>query len=81
MVFGVGVLVLFQLQYIRLTLELVNLKKVLKHTITYKSDLPGQNGIWVTFRIFGLKMMVKSGLEKMFLKFLHAGHYVLSFTS
>ena len=25
--------------------------------------------------IFGLKMMVKSGLEKIFLKFLHAGDY------
>ena len=25
--------------------------------------------------IFGLKMMVKSGLDKMFLKFLHAGEY------
>ena len=25
--------------------------------------------------IFGLKMMVKSGLEKIFLKFLHAEHY------
>ena len=25
--------------------------------------------------IFGLKMMVKSGLEKVFLKFLHAGDY------
>ena len=25
--------------------------------------------------IFGLKMMVKSGLEKIFLKFLHAGNY------
>ena len=27
--------------------------------------------------IFGLKMMVKSGLEKIFLKFLHAGDYFL----
>ena len=26
--------------------------------------------------IFGLKMMVKSGLEKIFLKFLHAGDYL-----
>ena len=26
---------------------------------------------------FGLKMMVKSGLEKIFLKFLHAGDYFL----
>ena len=26
--------------------------------------------------IFGLKMMVESGLEKIFLKFLHAGDYV-----
>ena len=26
---------------------------------------------------FGLKMMVKSGLEKLFLKFLHAGDYFL----
>ena len=25
--------------------------------------------------IFGLKMMAKSGLEKIFLKFLHAGDY------
>ena len=25
--------------------------------------------------IFGLKMMVKNGLEKIFLKFLHAGDY------
>jgi hypothetical protein len=25
--------------------------------------------------IFGLKMMVRSGLEKIFLKFLHAGDY------
>ena len=25
--------------------------------------------------IFGLKMMVKSGLEKIFLKLLHEGHY------
>ena len=25
--------------------------------------------------IFGIKMMVKSGLEKIFLKFLHAGDY------
>ena len=25
--------------------------------------------------IFGLKLMVKSGLEKIFLKFLHAGDY------
>ena len=29
--------------------------------------------------IFGLKMMVKSGLEKIFLKFLHAGDYFPSF--
>ena len=27
--------------------------------------------------LFGLKMMVKSGLEKIFLKFLHAGDYFL----
>ena len=27
--------------------------------------------------IFSLKMMVKSGLEKIFLKFLHAGDYFL----
>ena len=27
--------------------------------------------------IFGLKMMVKSGLEKIFLKFLHVGDYCL----
>ena len=27
--------------------------------------------------IFGLKMMMKSGLEKIFLKFLHAGDYFL----
>ena len=27
--------------------------------------------------IFGLKMMVKSGLEKIFLKFLHAGDYFI----
>ena len=27
--------------------------------------------------IFGLKMIVKSGLEKIFLKFLHAGDYFL----
>ena len=27
--------------------------------------------------IFGLKMMVKSGLEKTFLKFLHSGDYLI----
>ena len=31
--------------------------------------------------IFGLKMMVKSGLEKIFLKFLHAGNYFPLHTS
>ena len=32
---------------------------------------------WIVWAntIFGLKMMVKSGLEKVFLKFLHAGDY------
>ena len=37
-----------------------------------------QNGICTINRynsIFGLQIMVKSGLEKMFLKFLHAGDY------
>ena len=30
--------------------------------------------------IFGLKMMVKSGLEKTFLKFLHAQNHVIFIT-
>ena len=36
------------------------------------SDIPGQNGIWAKFNISDLKMMMKSGLGKIFLKFLHA---------
>ena len=45
--------------------------------LTHKSDhcFPGQNGVWVKINIFGLKMIVKSGLEKIFLKFLHAEDY------
>ena len=39
------------------------------------SDVPGQNGIWAKFNISDLKMMMKSGLGKIFLKFLHAGNY------
>ena len=40
-------------------------------TIVYRVKMEyGRN-----FSIFGLKMMVKSGLEKIFLKFLHAGDY------
>ena len=35
----------------------------------FDHGLPGQNGICT---VFGLKMMVKIGLEKIFLKFLHA---------
>ena len=34
--------------------------------------VPSQNGIWVKFQHFWPKMMVKSGLEKIVLKFLHA---------
>ena len=34
--------------------------------------LPGQNWICDKNNIFGLKMMMKSGLEKIILKFLHA---------
>ena len=36
------------------------------------SDVPGQNGIWAKFNISDLKMMMKSGLGKIFLKFLNA---------
>ena len=45
------------------------------HTIYEKSNqrLPAENGIYYSkITNFGLKMMVKSGLEKLFLIFLHA---------
>ena len=41
-------------------------------TDSYVLRLRAQNGMWVTFQNFGLKMMMKSGPEKIFLKFLHA---------
>ena len=55
---------------------------IISQTIMYlikvydKSDhcFPGQNGMWVNFRSTSLKMMVKSGLEELFLKF----HYGLA---
>ena len=40
--------------------------------LLFNLRLPGQNGIWVNSTIFGLKMVMKSGLEKMFLKSHHA---------
>ena len=41
--------------------------------LIHKSVLPPDWNLYTQNTIFGLKMMVKSGLEKFILKYLHAG--------